>query len=303
MNKFFPVAAATVGFLVGSKFTDRFETQKWKAQFREAKSQVSASKGKYRQLQEKLQEKEVELKAYGSIVADTNKKLDASKNLDWDYDFDGRKGEKPKVNRVVFLVRHGQYHDREKTDEKRTLTELGKEQAKMTGEYLKQCGFNFDKIYVSTMTRARETGEIIAENFPDVPIEYSDTIREAFPAPPRPALEGWEIEDDPDHPFEMARMKQGYDLIIKRANLDSEKTEAILVVCHGNVIRSFCCRALQVPVERWLNLSVDNGSISIIRCSKSGETIVERIGECGYMPVDKITYNLRPRSNFQNILN
>ena len=47
----------------------------------------------------------------------------------------------------------------------------------------------------------------------------------------------------------------------KRANLDSEKTEAILVVCHGNVIRSFCCRALQVPVERWLNLSVDNGSI------------------------------------------
>lgn len=98
-------------------------------------------------------------------------------------------------------------------------------------------------------------------------------------------------------------MKEGYDEIIHRADKDSKKTERILVVCHGNVIRSFCCRALQVPVERWLNFSVDNGSFTVIRCTKNGDIALHQVGECGYMPIDKITYNLNSKSDFKNILN
>ena len=58
----------------------------------------------------------------------------------WDRNWDGLKdrsvSRKKGVTRHVILVRHGQYDETHKDDARRILTELGRRQAKKTGERL-----------------------------------------------------------------------------------------------------------------------------------------------------------------------
>ena len=63
------------------------------------------------------------------------------------------------------MIRHGQYEDGAK-DSDRCLSEKGREQARLCGEYLKTHIFNSEKTQVtqfvhSTMNRATETARII----------------------------------------------------------------------------------------------------------------------------------------------
>ena len=41
------------------------------------------------------------------------------------------------------------------------------------------------------MTRAKETGAIISELMPEVPVEYCSLIREGAPYPPEPISKSW----------------------------------------------------------------------------------------------------------------
>lgn len=103
-------------------------------------------------------------------------------------------GAASRAKRHIVLIRHGQYSGESSTkdDARRTLTELGKQQATVTGQYLKQLlsrespsnegeGFvasaivedaapsgsqllpvsRVDKVYVSNLTRARQTASLI----------------------------------------------------------------------------------------------------------------------------------------------
>ena len=72
----------------------------------------------------------------------------------WDQDWDGRsppssgkeeedrrkmrKLRKEGVTRHIILIRHGQYDETDKEDEKRILTPLGRKQAELTGKRLKE---------------------------------------------------------------------------------------------------------------------------------------------------------------------
>jgi broad specificity phosphatase PhoE len=60
-------------------------------------------------------------------------------------------------------VRHGQYKTHEEHDANQNLTPLGKIQANMVGKRLKE--ILFDHIYVSNLSRAIETCDIVTSNF------------------------------------------------------------------------------------------------------------------------------------------
>ena len=47
-----------------------------------------------------------------------------------------------------------------------------------------------------------------------------------------------------------------------RAEASQEKTSVDVLVCHGNVIRYFVCRALQFDPQGWLRMAVHNGESS-----------------------------------------
>ena len=77
-----------------------------------------------------------------------------------------------------------------------SLSFYHRKQAEATANRLKMFHSNkkIDKIVISTMTRAKETGEIIKKSLPDVPYEYCDFLREGAPCTPEPASSTWRPE-------------------------------------------------------------------------------------------------------------
>jgi len=215
----------------------------------------------------------------------------------------------PKGKRTIILVRHGQYNLHATLDSERNLTELGKEQADITGsriaeliKYMKTkttkdengnstaLNVNFVK---STMTRATETANIILKHFPDgVKDDHQscDLIREGAPCPPDPPFPEWDPSPS-DFFIEGSRIEAAFRKYIHRADCDQGNDSVDVLVCHGNVIRYFVCRALQFPPEAWLRFAVHNGSITVMSINKKGDVVVTALGESGHLPVDKLTFN------------
>jgi serine/threonine-protein phosphatase PGAM5 len=116
-----------------------------------------------------------------------------------DYDEKDVKEKAPTARRHLILIRHGQYNLDGATDKERILTELGRSQAKLTGERLKQLEIPFSDVVISTMSRAQETGKIILEQLPKdkkklLPITNEPLIEEGAPIPPEPKIGGFRPE-------------------------------------------------------------------------------------------------------------
>lgn len=77
---------------------------------------------------------------------------------------------------------------------------------------------------------------------------------------------------------------------------DEQLVETILFVGHANVFRYWLCRALQLPQEAWLRISLYHGSITSLWISstplRGGDTgtvaectvTVDRVGDVGHLP-------------------
>ena len=64
-----------------------------------------------------------------------------------------------------------------------------------------------------------------------------------------------------------------------------------IVVCHGNVIRYFVCRALQLPPEAWLRMCTFNCSLTYLTCKPSGSVSLRLLGDVGHLPMDLVTFS------------
>jgi serine/threonine-protein phosphatase PGAM5 len=64
-----------------------------------------------------------------------------------------------------------------------------------------------------------------------------------------------------------------------------------IIVCHGNIIRYFICRALQLPPEAWLRLSVFNCSVSYIIIKPNGYVSCRMIGDIGHLGYKETTFS------------
>lgn len=80
---------------------------------------------------------------------------------------------------AIYLIRHGDYKRSSAGDQHQHLVESGRKQAKSTGSFLKDLIASPSNVYVSTMTRAKETAALITEHMGDcTSVEYSDLFRE-----------------------------------------------------------------------------------------------------------------------------
>lgn len=71
----------------------------------------------------------------------------------------------------------------------------------------------------------------------------------------------------------------------------SQPVEVILFVGHANVFRYWLCRALQLPPEAWLRISLPHGSITELLLEASAATqtctvVAMRVGDDGHVPVE-----------------
>ncbi|XP_060077034.1 serine/threonine-protein phosphatase PGAM5, mitochondrial-like [Ylistrum balloti] len=194
----------------------------------------------------------------------------------------------PTATRHLLLIRHGQYNTDGEDDSQRYLTELGRKQAEYTGQRLKDLGLSYTILLSSTMTRAKETADIIQKFFPDVPRKETDMLREGAPIPPEPPVDHWRPEKQ-QFLEDGARIEGAYKNLFHRADASQKTDSHEIVVCHANVIRYFACRALQFPPEAWLRISLNHASITWITIRPSGRVSIRHLGESGFMPADKVS--------------
>ncbi|XP_071034328.1 serine/threonine-protein phosphatase PGAM5, mitochondrial [Parasteatoda tepidariorum] len=194
----------------------------------------------------------------------------------------------PIAKRHIFMIRHGQYNMKAKSDAERKLTELGRKQAELVGQRLKDLKFNYTKMIRSTMTRAIETSDIIHKCFPKLPIESCDLLREGAPIQPDPPSNNWKFDDE-QYRKDGERIEKAFKTHFHRADVNQESDSYEIMVCHANVIRYFICRLLQFPPEAWLRFQLHHCSITWVVIMPSGRVGVYGIGDSGFFDYDHMT--------------
>ncbi len=69
------------------------------------------------------------------------------------------------------------------------------------------------------------------------------------------------------------------------------KHEFEIVVCHGNVIRYFFMRALQLPPEAWLRLCTFNCSLTYFTVRPNGNISCRSLGDTGHLSPEETTFS------------
>lgn len=225
----------------------------------------------------------------------------------WDGDWDGRRADARHrkaaggcaPTRHVLLVRHGQYDESSKDDAKRVLTPLGRRQARATGERIRALldASNMSDpeaaitVRSSNLTRAKETAALIA---PSLPRRARDLgahadLNEGRPAQtvPGKAYARESVRADGE------RIERAFRAVFHRAapRDDGGLHEYDVVVCHGNVIRYFALRALQLPPEAWLRLCTFNCSVTYLVIRPSGSVSLRCLGDIGHLDPDLVTFS------------
>jgi serine/threonine-protein phosphatase PGAM5 len=63
-----------------------------------------------------------------------------------------------------------------------------------------------------------------------------------------------------------------------------------VLVCHGNVIRWFTCRALGVDTKQWSNMDIANCSVTIITIKPDGTARLVTFSDVAHIPPAKQTW-------------
>lgn len=183
--------------------------------------------------------------------------------------------------RTIVLVRHGNYLPDPEIDEKigPSLSPLGSAQAHLAGARLAGMPGRFDGLYVSPMQRARDTAAIIGEGFPGRHFEVVDDLAECVPPT-------WRRDVEKDFSRkELADCKARLDRVFARFFKPATgHPQRDLLVCHGDVIRYMVTRAMHVDTKAWLEMSVGNASITVIRMQPDGRMKVISVGDVGHIP-------------------
>ena len=138
------------------------------------------------------------------------------------------------------------------------------------------------------MTRAQQTASLIRQALPEnVPVKSDDPLlAEGSPYPPEPPTS---FRPEQKWFADGARIEAAFRKYFHRADIEQTEDSYEVIVCHANVIRYFVCRAMQIPPEAWLRLSLKHASMTSITIRPSGKVSVRGIGEAGHFEPDKLT--------------
>lgn len=184
--------------------------------------------------------------------------------------------------KTIFLLRHGQY----KKNPTEVLTPLGRKQAKLAGKRLKE--IQFHKIHFSTMPRARETAEIVQKAMGyRKKMHGSDFLHECVPGFPKKLRKKHGFTDEKKLNADKRQANRAYRDIFTFSK--SKRSE--LVVCHGNIIRYFLCKALGVDTEIWRKLDIKQCGITIIELNSKKRSIgIIAHNDIGHIPLKMQTF-------------
>lgn len=193
-----------------------------------------------------------------------------------------------KGTRTIYLIRHGDYAPQDDSipDSVNVLTPLGIAQARLVSTRLKSMNINFNTLISSTMTRAMQTSHVINNDFPGILFEQSDLIRECTPPTWREDVmaetKSEEVEECVNN------LEQAFQKYFIPSPDDKDRND--IIVCHGNVIRYFVTKVLQVDSKSWLQMSISNCSLTIIRILPDGRMKLDAFSDYGHIPENMRTF-------------
>lgn len=207
----------------------------------------------------------------------------------WDYNWDKKAWANPEDaqgvgTRTLILVRHGQYHL-----DTGHLTDLGWQQANLTGLRLKQLNMPYKAIIHSTMDRARETAQAISRHLENVPVFSDDVIQEGGPIPPEPTISYWGLPQR-TYFMEGPRLEAAFRKYFYRADKEQTYQSHEIIVGHGNIFRFLVLRALQFPPEAWMRVFIAHASITVLHINPDGTVNMNKFGDSGHFQTDMVTY-------------
>jgi serine/threonine-protein phosphatase PGAM5 len=194
--------------------------------------------------------------------------------------------------RTLYLIRHGQYDTGIQHRDGGSLTKLGIEQAKYTAKAL--ASLPITAIYASTMIRAIETAKFISQAAKQE-FQTTDLLREAIPSiPPRIAEHILALmQNDPSftHKSIHEERKRADEAFERFFVAPSEAGTAIheLLVCHGNILRYLCCRALDINIDTWAKMNINHCGISSISIDSQGRMRLVTHNETQHLPPQYVT--------------
>jgi serine/threonine-protein phosphatase PGAM5 len=190
--------------------------------------------------------------------------------------------------RTLFLIRHGEYSPQNDKlpDSVNVLTPLGIAQARLVSARLKSMNINFNSLVSSTMTRAKQTAEIINKDFPELKLEESDLIRECTP-------HSWRKDvmagvDTTEREECVQNFEKAFNKYFVPSSDDKDRND--IIVCHGNVIRYYVTKVLKVDTRAWLQMSISNCSLTIIRVFPNGTMKLDAFSDYGHIPENMRTF-------------
>lgn len=197
-------------------------------------------------------------------------------------------GSDKKGTRTIYLIRHGLYNENDERDEfiGKELTPLGIAQARLLSTRLKSMSIEFSSLTSSTMTRARQTAMVINEEFPELVLYQDSLIAECTPPTWRKDVMA---ESDSS---ELTECVENLEVSFKKYFVPSpdENDRNELIVCHGNVIRYFVTKILNVNTMSWLQMSITNCSLTIIRVRADGTMKLDAFSDYGHIPENMRTF-------------
>ena len=184
--------------------------------------------------------------------------------------------------RTLYLIRHGIYDPKPGANEKTELglNDLGREQAALVGARLAAMPVKFDALVSSELTRARDTGDIMAEKLGRT-CARDGRLNET--TPPGAGLKPEQIDAGAE-----AQLQAAWEHYTA-PNAAGDTHEVL--VCHGNVIRWFVCRALGVDAKQWTRMEIANCSITLIQVRGDGRVRLQQFNEIAHVPLEKQTWS------------
>jgi broad specificity phosphatase PhoE len=86
---------------------------------------------------------------------------------------------------------------------------------------------------------------------------------------------------------DLSQAEKAFDHFFKRTK-GGNRYE--VVVCHGNIIRYFVCRALQAPPEAWINTDINNCGLCEIVVKADGRVMLLSHNDTGHLPPNMRTF-------------
>ena len=190
--------------------------------------------------------------------------------------------------RTIYLVRHGDYDQIDSSDAEvgKRLTPLGIAQARLLSNRLKAMPVEFTSLTSSTMTRARETAMVINEVFPELKLQQSPLISECTPPTWRNDIMAGVDTAEKEHC--VANIEQSFNKYFVQSPDENDRND--IIVCHGNVIRYLVTKVLNVDTMSWLQMSITNCSLTIIRILPDGSMKLDAFSDYGHIPENLRTF-------------